>query len=152
MSRQAEATSILKTYALASGGAGLVTAPFLGMAAITALHLSLIRDLSGLYEVEFSKDTARGTLLALGAAFVPGWLGFGIQRSILEKLPLMTGGVGWLVSAGFSAAVTYGLGKTLIDHFESGGTLENFDVSQMHSAIRHVFAQARSIAHDKLIG
>lgn len=74
MLRAAAASPIVKTYALASGGAGLITAPFLGMAALTALHLSLIRGLSVLYGVEFSKESARGILLALGVAFVPGWL------------------------------------------------------------------------------
>jgi uncharacterized protein (DUF697 family) len=135
MSRATLASSVLKNYAIASGGAGLITAPFLGMAALTALHLALIRDLSKLYEVEFSKESARGVLLALGAAFVPGWLGFGLQNSILRRLPLMTGVVGWVAMAGMSAAVTYGLGKTLIEHFETGGTLANFDVTHLQHAV-----------------
>lgn len=141
MSRATKATAILNRYAIGSGGAGLITAPFLGMAALTALHLALIRDLSRLYEVEFSKETARGILLALGAAFVPGWLGFGLQKTILQRLPLMTGVVGWVAMAGMSAVVTYGLGKTLIEHFETGGTLADFDVKRMHhaflSAVHH---------------
>jgi len=135
MSRATLAASVIKNYAIASGGAGLVTAPFLGMAALTALHLALIRDLSKLYEVEFSKETARGILLALGAAFVPGWLGFGLQNSILRRLPLMTGVVGWVAMAGMSSAVTYGLGKTLVKHFESGGTLADFDVKHLQHAV-----------------
>lgn len=135
MSRATNASSVLKNYAIASGGAGLVTAPFLGMAAITALHLALIRDLSKLYDVEFSKESARGILLALGAAFVPGWIGFGLEGAILKRLPLMTGVVGWVVMAGMSSAVTYALGKTLIKHFESGGTLADFDVKHLQNAV-----------------
>lgn len=139
MSRAATASSILKRYALTSGGAGLITAPFLGMAALTALHLALIRELSHLYGVEFSKESARGILLALGAAFVPGWLGFGLQNTILKRLPVMTGIVGWVAMAGGSAVVTYGLGRTLIEHFEAGGTLADFDVKHLHQAVRHLF-------------
>jgi len=135
MSRATNASSVLKNYAIASGGAGLITAPFLGMAALTALHLALIRDLSRLYGVEFSKETARGILLALGAAFVPGWLGFGLQNSILKRLPLMTGVIGWVAMAGMSSVVTYGLGKTLIEHFEAGGTLADFDVKHLQHAV-----------------
>lgn len=139
MSRAATASSILKRYALTSGGAGLITAPFLGMAALTALHLALIRELSHLYGVEFSKESARGILLALGVAFVPGWLGFGLQNTILNRLPVMTGIVGWVAMAGGSAVVTYGLGKVMIEHFESGGTLKDVDIEKLHQAWRHAF-------------
>lgn len=142
MSRAATASSILKRYALTSGGAGLITAPFLGMAALTALHLALIRELSHLYGVEFSKETARGILLALGAAFAPGWLGFGLQNTILKRLPAMTGIVGWVAMAGTSAVVTYGLGRTLIEHFEAGGTLADFDVKHLHRAVRNLFGSS----------
>ncbi len=144
MSRSTLASSVLKNYAIASGGAGLVTAPFLGMAAITALHLALIRDLSKLYDVEFSKESARGILLALGAAFVPGWIGFGLQNSILKRLPLMTGVVGLVAMAGMSSAVTYGLGKTLIKHFEAGGTLADFDVTHLQHAVLGALRQAKA--------
>lgn len=142
MSRAATASSILKRYALTSGGAGLITAPFLGMAALTALHLALIRELSHLYGVEFSKQSARGILLAQGAAFVPGWLGFGLQNTILKRLPVLTGAVGWVALAGMSSVVTYGLGKTLVEHFEAGGTLADFDVKHLHQALRHLFGSA----------
>jgi len=146
MSRATDASSILRKYALASGGAGLVTAPFLGMAALTAVHLALIRDLSILYGVEFSKESARGIVLALGAAFIPGWLGFGLQKTIFQRLPVITGAVGWVAMAGLSAAVTYGLGKTLIEHFESGGTLADFDVKRLHEAARQVFSSTTTTA------
>lgn len=147
MSRADIASSILKRYALASGGAGLITAPFLGMAASTALHLALIRDLSLLYNVEFSKDSAKGILLALGAAFVPGWLGGAVERAFLKRLPGITGVFGWVVMAGLSSAVTYGLGKVMIEHFESGGTLMDVDVDKLHRAWRHAFGGSTAIPH-----
>jgi uncharacterized protein (DUF697 family) len=146
MSRATQAASILHTYSLASGGAGLVTAPFLSTAAVTTLHLAMIRDLARVYEVEFSKDNARGILLALGAAFVPGWLGGGLERSLLRRLPAVTGLIGWVAMAGMSAAVTYGLGRTLIEHFESGGTLADFDVKHLHQAVKHLLKAARPAA------
>lgn len=139
MSRAAIASSILKRYAVASAGAGFITAPFIGIAATTALHLALIRDLSLLYEVEFSKDSARGILVALGAAFVPGWIGGALERSVLKRLSGITGALGWMAMAGLSAAVTYGLGKVMIEHFESGGTLKDVDLEKLHQAWRHAF-------------
>lgn len=146
MSRATAAQSILKRYALASGGAGLITAPFLGMAAVTGLHVALIRELSALYGVEFSKESSRGILLALGAAFLPGWIGSGLERAILRRLPVMTSLVGWVAMAGFSAAVTYGLGRTLIEHFEAGGNLVDFDVKRLNDAARHAFGTTKPSA------
>jgi uncharacterized protein (DUF697 family) len=147
MARPDIALSILKRYTLVSGGAGLITAPFLGMAALTGLHLSMIRDLSHLYEVEFSKDSARGILLALGAAFVPGWLGGVLERSLLKRLPGITGVFGWVAMAGLSAVVTYGLGKVMIEHFESGGTLKDVDMERLHQAWRHAFGSQAPAQH-----
>ena len=143
MSRATQAASILRTYSLASGGAGLVTVPFLSMAALTTLHLALIRDLARVYDVEFSTGSAGGVLLALGAAFVPGWLGGAMARSILSRLPAVTGVIGWVAMASLSAVVTYGLGRTLIGHFESGGTLADFDVTHLHQAIGYLFKAAK---------
>lgn len=57
-----------------------------------------------------------------------------MQNTILQRLPVMTGIVGWVAMAGGSAVVTYGLGRTLIEHFEAGGTLANFDVKHLHQA------------------
>ena len=95
MSRATQAASILRTYSLASGGAGLVTVPFLSMAALTTLHLALIRDLARVYDVEFSTGSAGGVLLALGAAFVPGRLAGG--DGAIDSQPT-AGGAVWLVA------------------------------------------------------
>jgi uncharacterized protein (DUF697 family) len=146
MTRDEHARRILKKYAIASGGAGLITAPFASTAALSALHLALIHELAKLYRVEFSKHTARGIVVALGAAFLPGWLGGGLQRRVLERLPFVTSVVGWVAMAGLSAAVTYGLGRVLIQHFESGGTLLDFDVKHLHFAIKNVFRSAQAAA------
>lgn len=137
--RQTQVASLLRSYALGSSGAALVTDSFLSSAAIAALHLALIRDLAAAYNVEFSKESARGISLALGVAFVPGWLGGEVQRSILRVLPVVTGVVGVIVVAGMSAAVTYALGRTVIEHFEAGGTLVDFDVKRLHQAVENLF-------------
>jgi len=138
VSRQTQAAAILRTYALGSSGAALVTNSFLSMAALTALHFALIRDLAEVYDVEFSAEGARGISLALGASFVPGWLGGELQRSVFRALPAVTGVVGWVVVASMSAAVSYGLGRTVMEHFEAGGTLADLDVKRLGQAARNL--------------
>ena len=130
-----DAVRIVKKYAAVSAGIGLIPAPFVEMAGLTGLHLALIRSLAQHYQLEFSSDTARGIVVALGAAFVPGWFGGVIEQKILRTLPLGAGVIGWVGMAGLSAVVTYGLGTVLIRHFEDGGTLLDFDVEHLRHAL-----------------
>jgi len=51
--------------------------------------------------------------------------------------------IGWVAMASLSAVVTYGLGRTLIGHFESGGTLADFDVKHLHQAVGYLFKAAK---------
>ena len=53
---------------------------------------------------------------------------------------MLTGAVGWLVMAGMSAAVTHALGKTMVEHFDSGGNLKDFDLAKLHHAWKRYFA------------
>lgn len=48
--------------------------------------------------------------------------------SILKRYALTSGGAG-LITA---------LGRTLIEHFEAGGTLADFDVKHLNQAVRHL--------------
>ena len=137
-SRRPDAMKIVHRYVLVSAGAGLITLPIIDVSALAGVHVALIKDLSEHYGHEFSEHAARNILIAIGASLVPGSIGSIIGRRVLSALPFVTPLFALASMAGFSAFVSYSLGWIFIEHFEAGGTLQNFDVEHLHN----IFARA----------
>jgi uncharacterized protein (DUF697 family) len=138
--RQAGAMSIVHRYVVISAAAGLVNVPVLDVAALGSVHIALIRDITRHYGGEFSDHAARNILIAIAASLVPGSIGSILGRKALGALPFVTHGLGLAAMSAFSAAVSYGLGIGFVRHFEAGGTLESFNVQNLHRAFSWRFA------------
>ncbi|HVC21309.1 MAG TPA: hypothetical protein VNE16_14635, partial [Vicinamibacterales bacterium] len=121
-----------------SSGAGLISIPFLDVTALAGVHIALIKAITEHYGDVFSDHAAKAILIAIGAGLVPGSVGSILGRRALNALPFMTPAAGLLTMSAFSAAVSYGVGMIFIRHFESGGTLADFDVEHLH----RMFARA----------
>ena len=59
------AEEVIKRYAAYSAGAGLIPVPMLDMAAIGAVQLKMLKDLSAVYEVTFENDRVRPIVAAV---------------------------------------------------------------------------------------
>ena len=129
---RAGAMRIVRRYVAASAIAGLNPVPVLDVAVLGGVHISLIRDLSHHYGAEFSEHTARNILIAVAASIIPGAIGTVIGRRSLRAIPFLVPGAGLLTMSAFSAAVSYGLGRVFINHFETGGTLDSFKLENLH--------------------
>ena len=136
--RRPGAMKIVHRYVVISAGAGLITVPVVDVSVLAGVHVALIRELSEFYGHEFSEHAARNILIAIGASLVPGSIGSFVGRKVLHALPFVTPVFGLATMAGFSAFVSYSLGRIFVEHFEAGGTLGNFDVEHLHQ----VFAKA----------
>lgn len=132
VSRRLQADAIVRRYALLSAGVGLVPVPGLDVAALGALHVALIRDLTEHYGHAFSEHAARNIVVAVAASIIPGSIGSAFGRRVLRALPFVTPGIGLAALALSSGAVSYALGAAFIHHYESGGTLGSFDPSRLH--------------------
>jgi uncharacterized protein (DUF697 family) len=130
--RRAGALKIVHRYVLISAGAGLITLPVVDVSALAGVHVALIKALSKHYGHEFSEHAARNILIAIGASLVPGSIGSFLGRKLLHAVPIVTPVLGLATMAGFSAFVSYSLGRIFVEHFEAGGTLHNFDVEHLH--------------------
>jgi len=135
MTRRAGAMKIVHQYVLFSAAAGLVTVPVLDVAALGALHVALIKEITEYFGAEFSEHAARNIVIAIAAGLVPGSIGSVIGRKVLRALPFMTHGLGLATMSAFSAAVSYALGILFIRDFEAGGTLESFNVEDLHRLV-----------------
>ncbi len=133
--RRSGAMTIVHRFVLISAGAGLITLPIVDVSVLAGVHVALIKELSEYYGYEFSEHAARNILVAVAASLVPGSIGSVVGRRLLAALPFVTPVFALASMAGFSAFVSYSLGRIFIEHFEAGGTLRNFDVEHLHQVI-----------------
>ncbi len=86
----------------------------------------MLRRLSQIYGVEFSQNRGKALIAALAGCMIPATSGMG-AASALKAVPVIN-----ILAAGFimpvlSAGATYAIGKAFVQHFESGGTLLDFN-------------------------
>jgi uncharacterized protein (DUF697 family) len=124
--REQVASKLVDRFAIWSGVAGLVPLPVVDVLAVGGLQLQMLRRLSQIYGVEFSENRGKALIAALAGCMIPATSGMG-AASALKAVPVLN-----ILAAGFvmpvlSAGATFAIGKAFIQHFESGGTLLDFN-------------------------
>jgi len=124
--RDQVASKLVDRFAIWSGVAGLVPLPVVDVLAVGGLQVQMLRRLSQIYNVEFSENRGKALIAALAGCMIPATSGMG-AASALKAIPVIN-----ILAAGFvmpvlSAGATYAIGKAFIQHFESGGTLLDFN-------------------------
>jgi len=133
-SRQGKAERIIKRQMWISAGIGALPFPILDGVAVTSVQLWMVRDLCRLYNVPFSREWAKESILSLVGGFAP---------SALKAIPGVGAIAGALTGPALSAGSTYALGKVFIQHFESGGTLLTFDPRGMRSYFKGYYQEGQ---------
>ncbi len=136
-----QANKTVTKYVLLSMGAGAVPIPLLDIAALTAVQLSMLREMCQDYQVAYSEisgkmliDEIAGTsLIKIGASLI----------KTIPGLGTLIGGIPMIVVSGAS---TYALGQVFIKHLNSGGNLENFNVSDAREVFKKEFEKGKEFA------
>jgi uncharacterized protein (DUF697 family) len=120
------ASKLVDRFAIWSGVAGLIPVPVVDLLAVGGLQVQMLRRISQIYDVEFSANRGKALIAALAGTMIPATSGMG-AASALKGVPV----VGMLTSAFvmpvLSAGATFAIGKTFIQHFETGGSLLDFN-------------------------
>jgi len=124
--RDETASKLVDRFAIWSGVAGLVPMPIIDVVAVGGLQVQMLRRLSQIYDVPFTENRGKALIAALAGAMVPTTSGIG-AFSLLKSVPVVGTIVGSFVTPVLSAGATYAIGKAFIQHFESGGTLLDFN-------------------------
>jgi uncharacterized protein (DUF697 family) len=124
--RSETAAKLVDRFALWSGVAGLIPLPFIDVLAVGGLQLEMLRRLSQLYAVQFSENRGKALIASLAGTMIPVTSGMG-AASALKSVPLLGMVASAFVMPVLSAGATYAIGKAFIQHFESGGTLLDFN-------------------------
>jgi uncharacterized protein (DUF697 family) len=125
-SRRETASKLVDRFAVWAGVAGLIPLPFVDVLAVGGLQLQMLRRISQLYDIQFSENRGKALIASLAGTMIPVTSGMG-AASALKGVPLLGMVASAFVMPVLSAGATYAIGKAFVQHFESGGTLLDFN-------------------------
>ena len=121
-----KANILIKKYAFGSSVFGYVPIPLMDALAIMALQRKMLFQLAKIYKVSYSQSLAKNLIRTLAGGVA--------ARSAIPVAIKMIPGIGILFGstgmAAIGSASTYAVGKVFQQHFDEGGTLEDFDADQ----------------------
>lgn len=142
--RLREAEHLVRMSMYYSAGLGLVPVPLFDLVGITGVQLDLLRRLSNLYGVKFSRDAGKNVI----ASLIGGGVSYSIApllASAVKIIPLVGPVLGAVSMSATGGAATYALGKVFIEHFESGGTILTFDPKTVKAFYEEQLKEGASI-------
>src|SRR5207245_2741818 len=124
--RRARARKLIERFALWSGAAGLLPVPVIDLAAVGGLQIQMLRRISQIYDVPFSKNRGKALIASLAGTMIPASTGIGMA-SMIKSVPVAGTAIGAITTPALAVAATYVIGLTFTEHFASGGTLLDFE-------------------------
>ncbi|HWL14840.1 MAG TPA: DUF697 domain-containing protein [Opitutus sp.] len=137
------ATAIVREHAALAMVASMVPVPFAEFAAVSAVHLRMIEDLSREYGVDFRPQRARALVTALLSGYASYSLDSFLVGSLAKFIPGLGSAVALITLPSITAALTYALGRIFIGHFERGGSLIDFDSARLQQGFLHEVERSR---------
>jgi len=144
--RIAEADAIVRKYMNWSFAGGLVPLPVIDMVAVSGVQTKMLVDLAKLYDIPFKANLAKELVGTLLGSTLPSVATGGAFSLGIKAIPVVGTALGVLTMPALSVAATYAVGRVFIAHFESGGTLLDFDATKMREHFRAEFEAARKNA------
>jgi uncharacterized protein (DUF697 family) len=144
MSKREKANLIINDNVLWSMGVGLIVPiPLLDIAAITALQIKMLNQLSELYQVEEAALDVKHFIGALtGGTFAR------LGASLLKLLPGIGTAIGGFSMSIMSGASTYAVGQVALEIFESGSSLSNTDMGTAKEAYKEALEEGKQVASE----
>lgn len=141
-----EPMGIVRSNMLWAAGLGAVAIPYFDLTAVSLVNLKMVNGLTKHYEIPFSENLGKNLLAALFSGLSAKSLATGFVGSSLKAIPGLGTVFGLAAMPIFSAALTYAIGTVFVQHFESGGTLLDFDPKKTRGAFREAFEQGKEEA------
>lgn len=116
--RRSLAHAVVRRHKLFAAMGGLFPLPAINIAGVTAINMRMVKQLSDLYALPFRRDRTRSMIIGLMGGAVPTGLGFATASTLAFAVP-GSALVGLAVSALSAGALTEGIGRVFVEHFES---------------------------------
>jgi uncharacterized protein (DUF697 family) len=151
--RLEQAREITRRNVLWALGAGVVPFPVADVLAVMAVQVKLLREFSTLYGVSFTEGVAKKLAATLLSSIGIVGIGSVVGGSLAKLIPGVGTALGLVSVPLLAGMVTHATGKVFTMHFESGGTLLDFDPKAMREYFKQEFEKAREVVsqiqHDK---
>jgi len=144
---ESRALRIINKHMWLAMGAGILPLPLVDMAALIAIQIRMLRQLSQNYQVPFHRDVGKKLIGSLLGALIPTSLAT-IVGSTLKLVPSLGPIIGGLSMPIFAGATTRAIGKIFMQHFESGGTFLDFEPARVRAYFRQEFEQSQRHAQE----
>lgn len=123
-----DSLQIVGRHSKIAAAVGLLPGGLLNFAAILPVQVVMVWRIARAFDQKVGKEQIRGVLVSLLTSVIPGAIGHGTGAAIASIPAAIAGAVVYFVATPILAyALTRAVGNVFIMHFESGGTLLNFD-------------------------
>lgn len=141
--RSKHADSVVRNHMIWSMGMSvLVPIPIADIFAVSAVQLDMIRQLCKVYDKDFSETQGKAIVTALSSST----LARAGARSLVKLIPGIGTIVGGVAVSIFNGASTYAIGEVFKKHFESGGTILDFDTERLKKVYKEKFEKGKKMA------
>jgi uncharacterized protein (DUF697 family) len=139
-----EAEDQIKYYARCAAAAGVIPAPIVDVAAVTAVQVRMVKRLAAAYGADYDESSGRALVSSLVGSYLPARIGYGSVGMFIRMTPIIGGVLGLITVPGFNYASTWAVGRVFKNHFAKGGTLPTLDMASAKRQYREVFGSAPS--------
>lgn len=142
--RSKNADAVIRNHMIWSMGAGLIPVPIADFFAVSAIQLDMVRQMCKLYEIDFKTTEGKAIITAL--------TGSGIAkagaRAAIKIIPGIGSVIGGITMSILSGASTYAIGEAFKKHFETGGTILDFDLERLKKVYNQKFEKGKKMAQE----
>lgn len=142
-SRAARGHAIIQRNVMWALGAGVLPIPLFDFVAITAVQVKLLKELSDLYGLPFSSSIAKKIIYSLLSGLGSVGVGGAVGSSLAKLIPGIGSTLGAVSVPIIAGAATNAVGKMFLMHFESGGTILDFDPNAMRAHFKQEFERSK---------
>lgn len=143
--RTAQARQTISRYVAIATGIGFVPIPLANSAAIAGTQLTMVADLSRIYEIEFSQSRGRALIAALVGVAGTRTVSAALLGAVALAVPPLAPAAVLLCFPAYNGAATYAIGRVFQHHFELGGTLLDFDPARTRAYFREQLTEGRRV-------
>ncbi len=144
VSRIGRAEAIIRRNVIWSLGAGVLPIPIFDVIAVTGVQVKMLAELSSLYDVKFAEHATQKVIGPLLSSLGSVTIGTAIGGSLLKSIPFVGTALGVVSVPLLVGAFTHATGKVFLMHFESGGTVLDFDPLKVRAYFKQEFEKSKA--------
>ncbi|MCJ8271949.1 MAG: DUF697 domain-containing protein [Psychrosphaera sp.] len=146
-----QAAKIVNNYVKGAVAVGLVPIPLVDLVAISGIQLKMLHAIAGVYDYTFSQNQGKSLIASLLGSVIPLSLK-NTLFSLVKSIPVVGQTIGVIAIPVLGGAATYAIGQVFIQHFESGGTLLDFDPDKVRDFYHEQFVTGKQVAKESYVG